>query len=94
MTDSQFNGEDMKKVIEKFFTQEFLQVTNVDGHKIVLRTSMITYIAEDVKNHMAYIHLSTGKTISVNLMNMPPLNKSGSTLYTNDEPLPPLRQNQ
>ena len=74
----------MKKVIEKFFTDDFLEITNVDGHRIVLRTNTIAYIAEDIKNHMAYIHLITGKTISVNLMNMPPLNKSGSTMYKNE----------
>ena len=76
----------MKTVIEKFFTEDFVEINNVDGHKIILKTSFIAYIAEDIKNRIAYIHLSTGKTITVNLMNMPPLNDYGKSVYNNSPP--------
>ena len=34
----------MKTVIEKFFTEDFVEIHNVDGHKIILKTSFIAYI--------------------------------------------------
>ena len=77
MKDSKF------PMLDKFFTEPFLIVNNVDGHKVVLKTDHIVYIAEDIKKHIAYIHLSTGKTLTIHLMNMPPLNKMGNTMYNN-----------
>ena len=72
-----------RKMLDKFFTEKFLTITNVDGHKIVVKTEHIAYIAEDVKNHIVYIHLSTGKTLTVHLQSMPPLNDWGNTVYNN-----------